>query len=137
MVRLPLAIRANICKALLATSGAIMEPPRTTSRTALVKSATDTPLSRYPDAPNRRALNTYSSSSNVVSTMTLIFGCADLISRVHSTPSTSGMRMSISTTSGLSLRTSSMASRPFFAMPTMVISLCAFKTKPKLSRISS
>ena len=59
-------------------------------------------LSRKPLAPERSASKTYSSRSNVVSTMTFVsshFGSAR-IRRVASRPSICGIRMSMSTTSG-------------------------------------
>ena len=60
-------------------------------------------FSRNPLAPARRAWKTYSSRSNVVRTSTRVAAVRSsaAMRRVASMPSTPGMRMSMSTTSGL------------------------------------
>ena len=63
-----------------------------------MRSARGESLSRNPLAPARSASYTYSSRSKVVSMTTLGAGCARVSSRVASSPSIPGMRMSISTT---------------------------------------
>ena len=69
-------------------------------------------LSRKPDAPARNASTTYSSRSNVVSISTR--GGAELRDQppVASMPSSTGIRMSISTTSGLVSSARATASSP-------------------------
>ena len=88
------------------------------------------PLSRKPLAPALSAPKTYSSRSNVVRTTTRVprsFG-SEVISRVASRPSISGIRISMSTTSGASSRASVTASAPFLASPTTAMSLSMLST---------
>jgi len=59
------------------------------------------------------------------------------ISRVACTPSISGMRTSINTTSGASLCVASTASRPFAASPTISMSGWVSITMRNAIRISS
>ena len=101
-------------------NGESNESPRATSRIASNSSSGPTPLPRNPLAPDRSAWNTYSSSSKVVSTNTFTpanTGSA-MIALVAASPSISGIRMSISTTSTPPARTRSSASRPVVASPT-------------------
>ena len=64
-------------------------------------------LTRKPEAPERIASKTYSSSSKVVSmtTLTSFRPASSVMRRVAARPSSRGMRMSIRTTSGRSSRT--------------------------------
>ena len=89
-----------------------------------MRSAGSPPLSRKPLAPASSAPKTYSSSSNVVSTKTRVRLSAGsvVMRRVASSPSISGMRMSITTTSGFSARTCSSACAPVAASPTTSMS---------------
>ena len=88
-------------------------------------------LSRKPDAPARSAPNTYSSSSNVVSTTMRVPAARGraVIRRVASRPSMRGIRMSISTTSGRARRASSTASAPSAASPTTSMSGCGVQQR--------
>ncbi len=92
------------------------------TRIALSSSAGEMLLSRKPLAPARNAANTYSSRSNVVkmSTRTALVADDRVIWRVASMPSMSGIRTSISTTSGWVLRACCTASAPSPASPTTV-----------------
>ena len=76
-------------------------------------------LSRKPLAPAASASNTYSSSSKVVSTSTRTPASSSsaTMRRVASSPSITGMRMSIRTTSGRVERASSTAAAPSPASP--------------------
>ena len=76
--------------------------PRATVRMAAVSSEGGTSLSRNPLAPARSALKAYSSRSKVVRMSTRVSapGTAVVMARVASIPSRTGMRTSISTTSG-------------------------------------
>ena len=81
-------------------------------------------LRRKPEAPARRAPKTYSSSSKVVSTSTFVaerVGSAT-IRAVASSPSSRGIRMSMSTTSGLVSTAWATASSPSTASPTTSMS---------------
>jgi hypothetical protein len=71
-----------------------------------------------PAAPARSASSTYSSRLNVVTTRTRVFGSLVWSRRVASSPSTPGIRMSITTTSGPSWIACSTASAPSAASPT-------------------
>ena len=75
-------------------------------------------LSRNPSAPAASASTTYSSASNVVSTITRGGSGRACSARVASSPSTPGIRMSMSTTSGRSPSTRRTPSRPSPASPT-------------------
>ena len=87
---------------------------------AVSSSAGEMLFSRKPLAPARSAEYTYSSRSNVVrmSTRTPLVAAVRVICRVASMPSISGIRTSISTTSGMCRRASSTASAPVPASPT-------------------
>ena len=76
--------------------------PRATVRMAATSSAGGTSLRRKPLAPARSALKAYSSRSKVVSISTRVSPPASevVMARVASMPSRTGMRTSISTTSG-------------------------------------
>ena len=94
--------------------------PLATTRTARTSSAGSVCLTRKPLAPARSASNTYSSSSKVVrmTTRTPVSRPSPAISCVACSPSRPGIRMSISTTSGVSSRTSRTAAAPSAAWPT-------------------
>jgi hypothetical protein len=83
------------------TEGDSSASPPATTRMAATSSSGGVSFSRNPLAPPRRASNTYSSRSNVVRISTLAVP-SRVIRRVASIPSTRGMRMSMSTTSGAS-----------------------------------
>lgn len=70
----------------------------------------------------------------MVRTSTFASAFAATISRVASMPFSSGIRMSISTTSGWSAATWPTASRPFTASPTTSMSGIAFSSTEKPSR---
>ncbi len=99
------------------TLGDSSASPRATTRTACSSSSGSTSLTRNPLAPARSAANTVSSSSNVVSTTTLVAAsrASPAIRRVAVIPSTSGMCMSMSTTSGACSRVSATATPPLAA----------------------
>ena len=81
-------------------SGVTRASPRAASRMVATSCSGAASLSMNPLAPARRAAYTYSSASNVVSTMTAGQGSCAQMRRVASIPSSLGIRMSISTTSG-------------------------------------
>ena len=89
-------------------AGESMASPRAITRTASTSCWGGTSLSRKPLAPARSASMTYSSRSNVVRMSTRWSRSR----RVASTPSSRGMRMSITITSGAALAACSIASRP-------------------------
>ena len=81
--------------------GATTASPLATTRTALISSAGATSLSRKAEAPAWSPANAYSSRSKVVRMMILARGTGRLVmARVASIPSSTGIRTSISTTSG-------------------------------------
>ena len=83
------------------TEGARSASPAATIRMASTKPLGGTSLSRNPLAPARSAWTTFSSASNVVRTRTVASARGrPRIRRVASTPSMTGIRMSITTTSG-------------------------------------
>src|SRR5829696_5131874 len=102
------------------TLGASRASPSATTRTARSSSIGSVFLSRKPLAPAARASNTYSSSSKVVSTSTRTpaRSSSATIRRVASSPSMTGMRMSIRTTSGRAERARATAAAPSPASPT-------------------
>ena len=106
------------------TLGESNASPRATTRTACSSSSGSTSLTRNPLAPARSAANTVVSSSNVVSTTTLVAASRGslAIRCVAVTPSTSGMLMSMSTTSGACSRVSATATPPLAASATTVMS---------------
>jgi len=71
-----------------------------------------------PLAPDRSESKTYVSSPKVVKMSTRADGTVRVIRRVASIPSSTGMRMSISTTSGLTRLTAATASEPSAASAT-------------------
>ena len=92
--------------------------PSATARTAAAISRGGVSLSRKPAAPAASAAYTYSSTWNVVRTATCGgSGCAR-ICLVAVSPSITGIRMSISTTSGRSSPASATARAPSPASPT-------------------
>ena len=84
------------------TAGSSHAPPPATTRTARCRSSAGTPFRVKPDAPARRTPASTSSSSNVVSASTGGLPSRRRSSRVACTPSITGIRTSISTTSGAS-----------------------------------
>ncbi len=85
---------------------------------ASVSILTEVSFNRYPLAPLLIAPKIYSVSSKVVSTKTFVSGRTRLTSFVATTPFISGMRISMSTTSGLNSSVFLTASAPLEAMPT-------------------
>jgi hypothetical protein len=120
----------------LVTEGDTTASPLATARSADTRSPGGVSFSRNPDAPLRNADNAYSSRSNVVITSTFAVP-ASAIRLVASTPSSTGMRTSISTTSGRSRSASCTASSPLAASPTTSTSSCAPSTIRKPIRMSS
>src|SRR6266545_255201 len=143
------------------TDGASNASPPATTRTPVIRSAPDASLSRKPLAPAPSASYTYSSRSNVVKMSTFgpggtlppstsdsarAAGSAPqrprlardrppTISAVAARPSSTGMRTSITTTSGDSWAHSSTAARPSPARPTTSMSGAADSSVAKPSRI--
>ena len=83
-------------------AGKSRDSPAATTRTASMSSGGGTRFSTKPEAPARMASKTYSSTSKVVSTSTLVSGYAATMRRVASSPSMPGIRTSMRTTSGAS-----------------------------------
>jgi hypothetical protein len=105
---------ANSSISCFVTLGESSASPAATTRTACTSSSGSVSLTRKPLAPDRIASKTYSSSPNVVriTTRTSADRSSATIRRVADRPSTPGMRMSISTTSGVSSAASRTASSP-------------------------
>jgi len=84
------------------TAGASRASPPAITVTARISSSGGVSFSKNPLAPARSASTTYSSASKVVttSTRTPVSAGSDVICRVASMPSSTGILMSISTTSG-------------------------------------
>lgn len=121
------------------TSGASSPHPVATVRMPCSSCAGGASLSRNPLAPARNASYTYSSRLNVVTTRTLA-GFATPVpanSRVASMPSSTGIRTSITTTSGESRSARSIAARPSPHSPTTSMSGCASMIVAKPVRISA
>jgi hypothetical protein len=119
------------------TVGASMALPAAAARTAAMRSARGESLSRNPLAPARSASYTYSSRSKVVS-MTTLGVCGPLVSsRVASSPSMPGMRMSMSTTSGWCAAADATAAAPSAASPTTVMPSAASRMTQNPERTSS
>src|SRR5918994_360176 len=118
------------------TLGDSSASPRATARTARSNSIGSVSLTRKPLAPGRIASKTYSSTSNVVRmTMRAPDNCSSAaMARVAVRPSVPGMRMSMSTTSGVSRRTSCTASSPSAASPTTSMSSWASSRARKPAR---
>ena len=112
------ARRTNASITRRVTPGASSESPAATTRIAAASSSAGASLSRKPEAPARSASKTYSSRSKVVSTSTLVGTPASTSWRVAARPSSTGIRMSISVTSGWRRVTMSIASCPLDASPT-------------------
>ena len=115
-------IRANSLISRRVMLGASRASPAATTRIAVIRSAGRVSLSRKPLAPARSAPNTYSSRSKVVRMITRApaDSGAAVIWRVASMPSSTGIRTSISTTSGWAARATATASAPLAASPTTV-----------------
>jgi hypothetical protein len=90
----------NCSMSVRVTAGESMASPAATSRIAWMMSAGGVSFSRNPLAPARSAPNTYSSRWKVVSTITFGGVSNEAIRSVAVIPFTSGMRTSMSTTSG-------------------------------------
>jgi hypothetical protein len=122
------------------TVGASMALPAAAARTAAMRSARGESLSRNPLAPARSASYTYSSRSKVVSMTTLgVCGPSEppVSSRVASSPSMPGMRMSMSTTSGWCAAADATAAAPSAASPTTVMPSAASRMTQNPERTSS
>ena len=111
------------------TLGDRVVSPASTARIASTIFDGGVSLSRNPDAPACNARSTRSSESKVVSTM--IFGASGRarISAVAASPSITGIRMSISTTSGRSSPTRVIPSAPSDASPIT----CRSAAPPRIS----
>src|SRR3984957_20274631 len=109
------------------TLGARSASPAATTRIAFSSSSSGRLLSAKPLAPARSASKTYSSRSKVVrmSTRAPPGPGAEVICRVASIPSITGIRTSITTTSGARLPASSTACLPSAASPTTCRSFSA------------
>ena len=90
--------------------GATTESPQCTARIANSSSCGGTSFSRNPLAPAFSAANAYSSRSNVVSMSTLGRSPAAQIRRTAATPSSRGIRTSITMTSAVPRAASATAS---------------------------
>ena len=122
------------------TDGAINASPAATTRMAATKSAGVTSLSRNPLAPARSASMTCSSVSNVVSTRMRgprASASVPASCRVASTPSMTGIRISMTITSGRVRAAAAIASRPLAASPTTSMSSSPVSTMRKPVRTSS
>ena len=94
-------------------------------------------LSRNPEAPALIASSTASSVSKVVSTSTRVGReVSSTIRSVAAMPSMTGIRMSISATSGVRARTRSSPARPSSASPTTSMSSSASSSMTSPARIS-
>ena len=89
--------------------------PSAATRTSPISSSGGVDLTRNPAAPARSARSTYWSASKVVSATTTGGSGSSLIRSIAVSPSTPGMRRSMSTTSGRSRRTASTAAAPSWA----------------------
>jgi len=103
---------ANSSISRLVTAGASSASPPDTTRMACSSSAGGRSLSRKPLAPARSARYTNSSAPNVVSMTTRVPGLSTMMRRVASIPSTRGILMSITATSGLVRAAASAAAAP-------------------------
>ena len=99
------------------TSGDSIAPPLAASRTACTIASASEPFRTYPVAPATSMSRTERCSSMLLRAITPTLGLAAFRRRVASMPSISGIRMSISTTSGARRRTISIASVPEHAWP--------------------
>ena len=117
--------------------GASRALPAAAARTAAIRSARGESLSRNPLAPARSASYTYSSRSKVVSMTTFGAGALPVSSRVASSPSIPGIRMSISTTSGRQPTAAASAASPLAASPTTVMSSAVSRMTQNPERTSS
>ena len=113
-------VATNVSTRRRITDGWMSASPAATTRMAAAMSSGSASLSRKPLAPAESASYTYSSMSNVVSTSTRTDESRGSLrmSRVASMPFFTGMRTSMSTTSGRRARAASTASSPLRASPT-------------------
>ena len=102
--------------------------PAATARTAERSAALPVVLGMTPVAPAASAAASSLAVVEVVRTSTFAPGREATIWRVASTPSITGIRMSITTTSGLSLFAALTPSSPFLASPTTSRFGCAFSS---------
>ena len=100
------------------TPGDRTPPPEAAWLTAFRMSSPSESFSTYPAAPATSISRTTVWSSCAVSATTPVPGQSCFRRRVVSMPSMAGMRMSIRTTSGRVVATTSRASRPSPASPT-------------------
>ena len=124
------------------TSGESTPPPVTAWRTACRISSPSLSFSTYPDAPATSISRTARWSSEPVRATMPSDGKRIFSARVASMPSISGIRTSISTTSGSRPSIISSARTPLGAWPTTVISsvsssIASDSRKPSLSSTSS
>ena len=117
--------------------GATTRSPECTERIANSSSWGGTSFSRNPLAPALSAANAYSSRSNVVSISTRGDSPAAQIRRAASTPSSRGIRTSITITSASPRAARSTAPCPSAASPVTVMSGCASIIIRKPARTSS
>lgn len=117
--------------------GATTASPLCTERIAPSSSAGGTSFSMKPLAPAFSPENAYSSRSKVVRISTFGASGCEQIRRVASTPSSLGMRTSISTTSTAVERSTSSASTPSPASATTSMSGWAASTIRKPVRSST
>lgn len=117
--------------------GATTASPLCTERIAASSSAGGTSLSMKPLAPAFSPEKAYSSRSKVVRISTFGGSCCAQMRRVASTPSSRGMRTSISTTSTAVDRRISIASAPSPASATTSMSGWAASTIRKPVRSST
>ncbi len=117
--------------------GATTASPLCTARIALSRSPGGTSLSMKPDAPAFSPEKAYSSRSKVVRMSTFGGSVSAQIRRVASTPSSFGMRTSMSTTSTEVVRSTSRASTPLPASATTSMSGWAASTIRKPVRSST
>ena len=127
---------ANISSIRRVIRGETTASPLATVRIASISSAGRVSLSKNPLAPARSPPKAYSSRSKVVKMSTLV-SRVRVISAVASIPLTPGIRISISTTSGLSALAWVIAAAPSAASPTTSISASASSTIRKPIRISA
>ena len=109
--------------------GASSASPQRTMRTAAIRCSGETSLSRKPLAPADSAAYTYWSRSNVVRMMIRTSVRDARMRLVASSPSISGIRMSISTTSGWYLSAAATAAAPSAASATT-----SMPAEPRISR---
>jgi hypothetical protein len=119
--RLPAGAVAKKASARAATPAPKTTSPAATASMARTISSRSAPLTRYPRAPARIAVNNDSSLSNIVSTRTAVPGLRAAIWRVASMPPVPGMCRSISTTSTPGSQAAVTAAVPSLASPTTLM----------------